>query len=291
MSDDTLVPQQEASAGEDYESAFAEFSGEAADPVVEDNTASEQQADPAPAATEAPTEPPAQEAEDPLAGLPENIRKLFEEQERARREAEHAAKSQIGRVSALQKKVNDLESMTKQQPSPAAQGETPLPGDDDWAAFQNDYPQIASAIEKRLAALDSKVGEATQPIQQMQHERFIASQYAALEAAHPDWQAVAASDSFRSWLSSQPPRIQSLITSEDAADAAYLLTTYKGLARPQQAPSGPSVVEEIKEQRKAQLQQSAGVSSRNSPNPSVGGAPDDYDQAFAFFSKKQETKR
>ena len=165
-----------------------------------------------------------------------------------------------------------------------------MPGDSEWDNFKVDYPEIASQIERRLDSvnriLDDKVGQATQPIRELQHQQFLNSQFAALQAAHPDFQEVAVSSQFRSWLSAQPPTVQSLITSEDASDASYLLSTYKAIAGKAQAPSGPSRVEAIKAQRQQKLQQSAGVSSRHATNQSVGGAPDDFDAAFEYFSRK-----
>jgi hypothetical protein len=285
MSDETLVPQQEDSAEQNFDDAFAEFSGNdpVADPVDTDN--SEEQADTA-GVTEEQGATSQESQDDPLAGLPESTKKYVLELQRQKDEAEHAAKSQIGRVSALTRKLNEMSS----KPAVEATQETPLPGDSEWDEFKNDYPQIASQVEKRMDAvnklLNEKVGQATQPIRELQHQQFLNGQFAALQAAHPDFQEVAVSSQFRSWLSAQPPTIQALITSEDASDASYLLSTYKAIAGRANTPSGPSRVEAIKAQRQQKLQQSAGVTARQAANPSVGGAPDDFDAAFEYFSRK-----
>lgn len=285
MSDEQNVPQQMDSAELEFDSAFAEFAGEEVAPkpveVEEPQEQEQTEQEPEPVAEEAPTQD--EQPVDPLAGAPETVRKYVEELQRKAAEAEHAAKSQIGRVSALQKKVNELSSAKTETANQAA----PQPGDEGWDKFKDDFPEIAGAIEKRIADLDAKVGQATQPIQEMQRNAYVQSQYAALQAAHPDWQDVAGSNEFRSWLSVQPPTIQALITSDDAADAAYLIGSYKALA-PKKVPGEATA---IKEQRKAQLQQATGVQSKATASPGVGGAPDDFDGAFAFFAKQAERSR
>ena len=285
MSDATTVPQQADSAEAQFDDAFAEFAGQdsALEPVAAETHEQEQQANQGEGAGQQDHGSQGQ-SPDPLADAPEHVRKYVQEMERRAAEAEHAAKSQIGRVSALQKKVNELASKTAQG-SGAAQG-TPQPGDEEWGKFKEDFPEIAKAVEKRIASLDAKVGQATQPIHEMQHRAFVQSQYAALQAAHPDWQDVAASNEFRSWLSAQPPTIQALITSENAADAAFLIGGFKSMARK----AVPGEASAIKEQRKAQLQQAAGVPSRSAGNPAQGGAPDSFEEAFAYFSKQAERR-
>ena len=163
-----------------------------------------------------------------------------------------------------------------------------MPDDPEWDSFKADYPQIAQVVEKRIASLDrvvnERVGQATQPIREMQHERYISHQFAALEAAHPDYKDVVATDTFRSWLSAQPPQNQAFAASEDANEASYLLSTFKAVTGSKSREV--SQVAEIKEQRKAKLEAATGIQSKGATNPSVGGAPDDFDAAFEFFSRK-----
>jgi hypothetical protein len=283
MSDETLVPQHEESAEQDdYESAFAEFSEAEGTADVGEQTTNESDSE---EATESEAVPETEN--DPLAGFNENQRKIVEELKRKADEAEHTAKSQIGRVSALTRKLNELsqaKSQVSNQPDAA-----PLPGDPDWEQFKADFPEMSNAVEKRLASIEKslteRVGQVAQPIHQMQREQFLRSQFAALEAAHPDYQSVAGSNEFRSWLATQPPQVQQMIGSEDAAEASWLLSTYKSLAV--KTPQGPSDVVALREKRKAQLQQSAGVPAKGSSNQSIGGAPDDYEAAFQFFANRK----
>ena len=283
MSDETLVPQHEESAEQDdYESAFAEFSEAEGTADVGEQTTNESDDD----TTESEAVP--ETGNDPLAGLNESQRKFVEELQRKAEEAEHTAKSQIGRVSALTRKLNEL-GQSKPQESNRLDA-APLPGDPDWEQFKDDFPGMATAVEKRLAAIEKslteRVGQVAQPIHQMQREQFMRSQFAALEAAHPDYQTVAGSNEFRSWLATQPSQVQQLITSEDASEASWLLSTYKSLAG-SPTPQGQSDVVALREKRKAQLQQSAGVPAKGSGNQSIGGAPDDYEAAFQFFANRK----
>ena len=287
MSDETIVPQQDDSAEQDdFDAAFAEFSVAEEPAVVEDEPTNEDDSEPDEQGDTETKQEPEQE-DDPLAGLNEAQRKRFEELQRRAAEAEHAAKSQIGRVSALTRKLHELGNAKQQDPK--QEDATPLPGDPEWESFKADFPEMSTAVEKRLAAMEKalaeRVGQVAQPIQQMQREQYLRNQFAALEAAHPDYQTVAASDGFRSWLATQPPQVQQLIGSEDASEASWLLSTYKALTG--QARQGQSDVTALREKRKAQLQQSAGVPAKGSTNPSVGGAPDDYEAAFQFFANRK----
>jgi hypothetical protein len=289
MSDvDNNVPQQETSAEvDDFDSAFAEFSGETPDVPVED-----EQETPVEVAEETPevtevteTSETEQTESDPFAGLSEQQKQYFAELQKKASEADHTIKSQIGRVSALQKKINDLESS---KAAPKSAPEVRKPSNPVWEAAKSEYPTIFEPMEQELAEIrqmvSEQVGQATQPIRELQHERYISHQFAALEAAHPDYKDVVATDTFRSWLSAQPPQIQAFAASEDANEASYLLSTFKAITGSK--PREVSQVAEIKEQRKAKLEAATGIQSKGATNPSVGGAPDDFDAAFEFFSRK-----
>lgn len=203
-------------------------------------------------------------------------------------------RSNEGRVSALQQKINQLEHQrVPQQPTRPPANVTP----EKWGEFEEEYPEIAQAINARMGAMEQtvqrsvegRIGQAVQPLQQAEHQRFLSSQYAALDAAHPDWKDVVRSGPFTQWLSAQPTAVQGFMNSEDARDASYLLDTYKhNLPQSSEEPvqADPKVTE-IQAQREKKLRDAQGIKSRPAPG-ATGGIPDDFDSAFDAFVRDKE---
>lgn len=214
----------------------------------------------------------------------EQVRQLMAENQRL----QHQFRSEAGRQAALQRKIEELEKR-----GPAPQQENPGGmADADWETLKEDYPDIAAAFDKRLnselnAALqkvEGSVSQKLQPFEEQVHNQRLNQEYAALEAAHPDWQEVAKAPEFQSWLGNQPPAVQSLMESESAADAAYLLDTYKAM-NGKTAPAG-----DIKSQRQARLAASASQPRRGAP-PRGDLSVSDEEAAFDYFAKQIDSQR
>ena len=207
-------------------------------------------------------------------------------------------RSNEGRVSALQQKINSLEQQLVAPPKPTE----PPPANTDvtpeqWSNFEEEYPEIAKAINARMTTMEQSVsrtvegqiGQVVQPLQNAERERFLQSQVAALDAAYPDWQEIVRSEPFTQWLSAQPTAVQKFMESEDARDASFLLDTYEH-SKPQPnrelAAADPKVAE-IQAQREKKLKESQGIKSRPTPG-ATGGMPDDFDSAFDHFVRQKE---
>ena len=269
---------------DEFDAAFDEITN-----PVEDKT-EEPQEEPQEEAQEEAQEEPQEEAQEEVVE-PDQETPSLDVLQKERDELLQYRRSNEGRVSALQQKINQLE---RQQPQP----QTPPPANvapEKWGEFEEEYPEIAQAINARMGAMqqtiaqqmDGRIGQAVQPLQQSEHQRFLQSQYAALEAAHPDWQETVRSESFREWLSVQPQAVQGFMNSEDASDASYLLDTYKH-SQPQQPEVTPDPkVAEIQAQREKKLKDSQGIKSRPTPG-ATGGLPDDFDSAFDAFVREKE---
>lgn len=220
---------------------------------------------------------------------------------------EHSERSQRGRVGALSRQLQErdriIAELRSRQTQPA-QSKTGVSqqvadqkqaiadehGSADWEAFRQDFPDIAKALdsrfdemsrmEERINARLEEVNGAIQPIQQQAHEQHLASQFAALEARHPDWREVVGAPAFQQWLEQQPEWMQKQVESESADDASALLDIYKGL----HATPGESR-NDTREQRNNRLAQAQTVSRRGAPRPA--GAPDDFEGAFNHFASKR----
>lgn len=301
MSDDIQdVAPQEDSADE-FEKAFAEFSGAKAEGVEDDAPAEQDE----PEQTDEPQaeDAPAPEQEDPFAGLSEAQKKIVREMQQKLAAADHEIRSNRGRIAALQRKAQEATAPAKQEP----QRDLAQPAgvsDKRWEDFKKDFPEVAEVFEAKLKHMeqlvDQRLGQATQPIKELEHRQYLQGQYAALEAAHPDWQQAVKSNEFRSWLSAQPTAVQQILQSEDASEASWLLGRFKQdvaaiqaqRARQQSAPAGSPAqtnVGQLNEQRNRRLQQSAGIGSAKS-TAGQSGPPDDFDAAFDYFARKKAAR-
>ena len=269
---------------DDFDSAFEEFAEvetsaellpeEVVEEVVEE------------VLEEAPPEP---EQDDIWAGADDTLKSEYDKLRDNNDKLSHQAKSNAGRIGALQRKLNEFQAT-----SPAG-GATPsatevaeaMKTPEAWASFNEEYPDIHDAIESRLEVERSQnqetMNRALQPLRAAEEERHVNGQYAALEAAHTDWKDVVNSESFVDWLQQQPTAIQQLSNSNDAFEASKLIDYYK-LSQPREDVATTSTVTSIQQKRAKQLEDSTGVKSKPGPGATGVIPPDDFDTAFEMFA-------
>ena len=275
---------------DDFDSAFDEFSTE------EETTSAElapedieivAETKEVEAAIDEPEEAP--EEPDIWAEADEGLKSEYDKLRDNNDKLSHQAKSNAGRIGALQRKLNEFQAT-----SPAG-GATPsatevaeaMKTPEAWASFNEEYPDIHDAIESRLEVERSQnqetMNRALQPLRAAEEERHVNGQYAALEAAHTDWKDVVNSESFVDWLQEQPNAIQQLSNSNDAFEASKLIDYYK-LSQPQEEIATTSTVTSIQQKRAKQLEDSTGVKSKPGPGATGVIPPDDFDTAFEMFA-------
>lgn len=289
--------QNQDVSNDEFDSAFDEFAGDAPDneqPRDEQGRFAAQAQDEDTEDDKAEDFPEAAEAPDPASEL-----------ERFKREAEtwqHRYNSDLGRQNALQRKIQEQEQLIQQLQSKApTQGGNPEGSgmsDADWNTLKEDFPEVAKAIEVQVNALSSRYEQEISqlkgqigPIQQQAQEQFINQQVQALATQHPDYQdymtpANVSPDQwtptardFQNWLLTQPPAVQQVAQSDNAADAAFLISSYKlHTAQSQQR------VDDVTRQRQRKLEQAKTIPSRSSHKRSV--ANDDFDAAFDEFAER-----
>ena len=275
---------------DDFDSAFDEFSTEEETTSAElapENIEGVAETEEVEAAAEPEAAP--EPEQDIWAEADEGLKSEYDKLRDNNDKLSHQAKSNAGRIGALQRKLNEFQAT-----SPAG-GTTPsatevaeaMKTPEAWASFNEEYPDIHDAIESRLEVERSQnqetMNRALQPLRAAEEERHVNTQYAALEAAHTDWKDVVKSESFVDWLQEQPNAIQQLSNSNDAFEASTLLDYYK-LGLPQEAIATTSTVTSIQQKRAKQLEDSTGV--RSKPGPGATGVipPDDFDTAFEMFA-------
>lgn len=275
---------------DDFDSAFDEFSTEEETTSAElapENIEGVAETEEVEAAAEPEAAP--EPEQDIWAEADEGLKSEYDKLRDNNDKLSHQAKSNAGRIGALQRKLNEFQSTSPaggNQPSANEVAEA-MKTPEAWASFNEEYPDIHDAIESRLEVERSQnqetMNRALQPLRAAEEERHVSSQYAALEAAHTDWKDVVKSESFVNWLQEQPNAIQQLSNSNDAFEASKLIDYYK-LSQPQEAIATTSTVTSIQQKRAKQLEDAAGV--RSKPGPGATGVipPDDFDTAFEMFA-------
>lgn len=260
-------------------------------PVEGDGAADPAKDNPDPAeAEDKPTEDKSDDkpAEPAKAEAPKTVEQLQAELDDLR----HKERSASGRIGAFQKRINELEEKVTKSRDEFIKSLSS--GDNE--KFKKDFPEIAAAIDSRMAAFAQHVEKETmarlEPLKIEVYDRLKQEQDAAVEAAHPGWKKEVATPQFAQWLSNQPPQVQSLAESDTAADAAALLNIYKAMTRTSPPPvdatppvtpsSQPSQANALQEARRQQLQNSVGISSRSAAQK-TNGIPNEFDAAFNAF--------
>lgn len=218
----------------------------------------------------------------------------------------HRLDSDAGRVAAFQRQANTLQAQLSEA---MAKGSTQAEAKEEvkdelakkvngssWEDLQEDFPEIAEALEHKLGSIDEKVEQMVgqrlgnieqqiQPLTQRASNEALQSEYAALQAAHPDYETIAVSPDFNQWLNTKPVPVRQMIESNSAADAAYLLDTFK-------AESGANSEQkrsQNKQQNRERLQ--ANVSVPSSRNVRREISDDDFSSAFDAAVATQNRSR
>lgn len=251
---------------------FAEFSGTEVDEVSEDDSEEgegDSEGDDSDGDGEAEedtddTEVVAEEAQDEV-DSDEDIAKALAAKQREIDALTHKIKSDDGRVSALQRKINALEKA--QQPDAISPTEfaKAFKSKDSWKAFAEDNPEAAKPIEEFMQGLAEATAQnlektdkkATQAMEANAVDEDAKAQD-ALTQAHPEWLDWIVSDDYMSWISQQPASLQTIVEDGTVEDSIKLLDMFKTYmiangkfgAKP---PVDPKVAK-IKQKRNRQLQ-------------------------------------
>ena len=216
----------------------------------------------------------------------------------------HKLNSDEGRVGALQRKINELQTIPSGGEQPTAKDIVKaMQSPEDMAIFKAEYPDMDDAIESRIAMADiqtqkivqKKIDDALAPFKADKEIndkesalKYADSQDAAVESVHEGWKDIVASSEFSTWLDGQPAATKELIHSEAAEDAAALIGYFKS-SQPQDNYSeanfnGGTTVTDIQRKRQKQLNDSAGIRSRSTRSSMEHTAPDDFDSAFDMYA-------
>jgi hypothetical protein len=253
--------------------------------------------------------------EDPWANAPEPLRESWKKERDRVKELEHRLKSDGGRISALQRKIDELSraASTAAQPAAPAAGEQKAPnaaqaaaatsdvfGSDQWKQIEEDYPEIAAPLRAAFASLKDEIEPIKQQSRAVEEDRQRAALIAEqdrLTQEIPDWNQTLADNGvvFATWLDVQPRHLREAFERNreaitDAAEAADVVRRFKehlGTAQPQQpAPAGTSQhTGASNERRTRQLASLQAAPAKPAPRSS---RPDmtDVDQIWAQLERE-----
>ncbi len=295
-----MTTQTADTQDDEFEAAFAEAArarmgeptdqGQASAPPQQ-NAAPEQSQAEGEKAGEKPEAQDARPADEQLDDITALRRKL--------QEAEHRERSASARVSAFHRKFNEAEQRLKdlQAQLEAAKKPPEPPSQDDQEALAalQEMPELGKAVDRlvsqRVAAAVKpleeqvqRVGADVEPAKRAAEEAAVRRELEIVEKEFPDAQQLVKGDDFVKWIEAQPPVIQAAWSNASTgADALAFLRMFDREVRKPNAPvasaAGP----------KKELLRSVGIPSRPAQSPQ-GGMPaeDDFDGAFAFFSKQRQ---
>ncbi len=240
------VTEPQTAEEDEYDKLFAERvakreaekNGEVVEPPAVDAKKDEVVVEAAP--TDAKKDAPkVDEADALLDTLPEAAKAAFAALREKNAKLDHDNRSMAGRVSAYQRKYEDLKGKAPAEVVKAATDEQQA----EWTQFAEDYPDIAKAISARLEASQpgqgSDVATLAKFVEDEMRTRKLNESFEAVEVVHPGWRDKIQTTEFAEWQKSSPT-YERLASSDDIADAIALVDLYDA-HRSKAAPTAPAV--------------------------------------------------
>ncbi len=248
-------------------------------------------------------------------GASDEQKAAFEAVQKQVETLEQKDRSSRGRVSTLQRQVNDLTRQFDQTAADkAADGGA---GEDanaaealfkskQWLDFADEFPEVsgplASLFETQQKEIDAVKAEQGKQ-RETEVQDHLDEQVKLLGEEHPDWEDVADSDEFGPWLDDQPRHIQEAAIRNaegivDAREAADVIGRFKASRSEGEPSPGPDDTDKggqedtsLAERRKRQLESSQGARPRGRGTVKSGIPEDgDEEEIWAAFDKEDERK-
>jgi hypothetical protein len=200
---------------------------------------------------------------------------------------EHSNKSQVGRVSALQKKI-DTELAHRLDITGTIDNE-------EISDLLEIYPEEASKIiawaksqvivpmQDEIKTIEQEGQKDYADSQEYWEQQEYQNQIDYLNNKYGDWDKWGNSPEFSQWLDTKPPAIKSMASQFDVNNFDYLLNEYII-----EQNRSSAIIDEKKSQlatdRKERLE--SNVTVKNTGAAKTAAPPDDFESAFNYFAKK-----
>ena len=255
-------------------------------------------------------------------GASDGQRKAFGAAQAQITKLEQSDRSNRGRVSTLQRQINDI---TKQFDAAASKDAAAAEDGDSegtatnafldskaWKDFESEYPEVAGPFGTVVASLQTEIadqGKQLDAIGDDRREDAVAEQTEILEEQHPDWQDAATDDAFGPWLEGQPRHMREAAVRNaevivDASEAADVIGRFKAFKVEQSDDSagpgddgegdGPKpedqddTVTNLEGKRRRQIEASSGARPKGAG--AATGIPEDGDEEAIWdaFDKQEQ---
>lgn len=167
---------------------------------------------------------------DPWASVNPELRKEFDELKTQNKRLEQSDKSNRGRVSALQKQLDEIAARQSKGADAPEGGKTAVEDLDldtaeGWKTLKEEYPEIAGPIEKRFKSLEAKAEQVETAVVDARRLDNVKEQTDQLTQLHPDWLKTDVNE-LESWVDKQPKYVreayarnaEQIVDAEEAAD-------------------------------------------------------------------------
>lgn len=248
----------------------------------------------------------------------------FEAAQTQLRKLEQAERSNRGRLSAMQRQLNDFTAGRDPSP-PAARKAADGQGNDGkadggflasdkWKRFEGEYPEVAGPLGELIGDLQSQLKRQDTQLSAIGNERredALDEQEELLLEAHPDWEQVTEKPEFGPWLVDQPRHIREAALRNgdgvvDAEEAADVLSRFKSYLKEQsdgsgQEPAGDGAgadtdtgtdpgngKPQLSGKRQRQLESASGARSRGRPGVTSNALPPEDGDPELIWKKFDE---
>jgi len=235
-----------------------------------------------------------EQAADPLAGLPEEVKLALgkiTQLEQANAQLLHHVKTAEGRVAAMQREFQQGRQAATSVDAAPSQGQmaAAAKNPEKWEQLKQDFPEWAGAMEEYVGSKLSGMQSGVQPDQVMEYvqqqlavEREnmkIAIEEARVEGRYENWRDTVNTPEFAQWFAIQPAEVKALADSSAAKDAIKMLDMFHKLS------AKPAT--EIKQERGARLAAAATTRPGQTPPPKT---MDDMspEELWNYEAKKRE---
>lgn len=251
--------------------------------------------------------PPESQEKDWLAELPEEVQAKVKALKDERDQFEHRVKSELGRVPALQRKVEELSrklSDPRPAPKPAEESQKDAAKSsklqEKLAQIRLIDPLLADLLEDMQGELvqplrsefDAKIESTAQAVRQREEQELWEREAKKLTDAVPQAFEVFKLPAYREWVKVQTEGVQTLAASVYADDVLVVLEKFAKEMQPKQqpatpAPAKPSVAppNKVEQERSRKLSSAVPTGGGVTPKP-TNGEPDDPEALFHYYREK-----
>lgn len=296
------VDQEEETSSEDL---FNEFAG--GDVANEEELKDEEDpADPKPGeGEEDPANPELDEdkeklEDDPWANVPDDIKAEYQRLQDEAAAWKHKVKSEDGRVSALQKKINALEAAQQEAAITPETFAKAFTDKDSWKEFAEYNPEIAATLESFMSGMAEATQQNIDSLKETQeHLLENATRTANIDAdaviteQFPEWKSWIATNDFIEWLDTLPPTMRNIVDDGELDESLYLIGSYETYLKANGKMQEPSdqgetteMIAKTQEKRNKQLKDGATTPSKGGSAKPISEA--DTGSLFDYFAEKRK---